>query len=214
MDALLRRRMMMAGGPPPSPLPAGYTPLTYVENSLGNSAYIKTGITASNTLGFHIDCLSNDELDTASFGCIFGGRYTSGSGDYQLSTYSATYGGVTWAGGIRTGEGSGANAHLPSKSRFVAELNGTQYSIEGANYSVTRNIPSGRGREIYLFALNNNGTVAQNGHVRVYRFWLTSGGTRVIDYYPCSRDQDGKVGFYDLVNNTFVPPFTGTLYGA
>lgn len=223
MDALMRRRMMMmAGGgptpPTPSPLPAGYTLLSYVENPLGSSAYIDTGVNPKIQTGFHIEAYSYDQLSATvgEYGCLFGGRYSSGNSDYQFSTYSGRYSGVLYDGLIRTGQhssGTAHNAHLSVNTRIVAELDGNVYTINGASYTAPAyNITSSRGRNIYLFALNNNNSAVQNGHMRVYAFWLKQNGNKVIDYIPC-KNPNNVVGFYDLVSESFVGPTSGTLVG-
>ena len=197
-------------------LPAGYTQLQYVENSIGNSAYIDTGINPKTQTGFYIDAYSYDALSDSGFGCILGGRYSSGSSDYQLSTYSGTYDGVVYDGLLRTGahgSGSAHNAHLSVNARIVAELSGNTYKVNGVSYTAPAyNITASRGRNIYLFALNNNGSVTQNGHLRVYAFSLTQNGNKVIDYIPC-KNPNNVVGFYDLVSKSFISPTSGTLYG-
>lgn len=215
MDALLRRRLMMLGGggptpPPPSPLPTGYKPLTYVETPLGTQAYIKTGVTASNTIGFEIDAMILDAISNTGYGCLFGGRQGSNNNDFQLSSYIAS--GSSFGGSLRRGGSSqNYNAHLSANTRFTAKLSGNTYTVGGTDYTTAANISSGK--EIYLFALNNNGTAAQFGHDRVYRFKLYNGATLVLDYYPCRRESDNVVGFYDLVNEVFVAPTSGILFG-
>ena len=198
-------------------LPAGYTQLLYVENSPGNSAYINTGVNPTTKTGFYIDAYSYDSLSGSSgFGCLFGGRYSSGSSDYQLSTYSGTYSGVTYDGLLRTGSqvGSANNAHISVNARIVAELSGNTYKVNGVSYTAPAyNIVASRGRNIYLFALNDNGSANQNGHLRVYAFSLIQNGNKVIDYIPC-KNPSNVVGFYDLVSKSFIPPTSGTLYGA
>lgn len=210
-----RRRLLMAirgaTTPPPPPLPAGYTALAYVENPLGNSAYINTGVPTGNNIGFFIDALPLDGYGTvsANYGCLFGARYSGSSSEYQLTTYSPSPN----SGTIATGS-TRYNAHLPHNVRFQASLEGTIYSVGGNDYTVARDVADNRHYNIYLFALNyRNSSTQQNGHVRVWRFWLTDNGTKVLDYYPCRRDADNVVGFYDLVADAFVPPTSGTLTG-
>ena len=207
-----RRRLMMAcygvaTPPTPPPLPAGYTALSYVENPLGNSAYIRTGIIPTNDTGFYIDAISYDAVSSSNYGCIFGGRYRANQRDFQFTSYCVSPN----SGTVRRGGSSqNYNAHLPSSgTRFVAQLEGTQYTIDNTPYTgYNSNITNGR--QIYLFALNTDGQTQQNGHARIYRFKLTSGGNPVLDYYPCKRDADQVVGFYDLVAEAFVPPYSGT----
>jgi hypothetical protein len=194
--------------PTPSPLPSGYTLLTYAETPLGTSAYINTGVVASNTIGFEIDAMTYDSNATSGYGCLFGGRVSSNSSDFQLSTYSSS---SSYKGTLRRGNSSrNYNAHLTKDARFTASLSGNTYTIDGNSYTTAANISSGK--TIYLFALNNNGTATQHGHIRVYGFKLYNGTTKLIDYIPCKNPSD-VVGFYDLVNEVFVAPTSGTLVG-
>lgn len=191
-------------------LPAGYKQLTYVENPLYTQTYLATGVVASNTTGFEIDALTYDAISNTTYGCLFGGRAGSNSSDFQLSTYIAS--GSTFAGTLRRGTASqNYNAHIPVNTRFTAKLSGNTFTVGGVDYTTAANIPSGK--EIYLFALNDNGTAAQFSHIRVYRFKLFDGVTALADYIPCLRKSDNAVGFYDLVSEAFVGPTSGVLYG-
>ena len=213
MDALLKRRMMMMAGsgptpPGPSPLPEGYTLLSYVENPLGNSAYINTRVNPGTQTGFVIDAMSYDELGGSGYGCIFGGRYSSGNADFQLTSYTTSGN----SGTLRTGTNS-YNAHLPAKNtRFTAQLSGTTYSIGGNDYSITYNVNSSRAAYVYIFALHSGSSVVQNGHGRIYSLSFYQGGNKIRDYVPC-KNPNNVVGFYDLVSESFVGPTSGTLVG-
>lgn len=54
----------------------------------------------------------------------------------------------------------------------------------------------------YVFALNNNGSVAE-GKTKIYNLKLYDNGTLIRDYIPCCRKIDGQTGLYDLVTETF-----------
>lgn len=191
-------------------LPVGYDQLTYAEVPLYSSAYINTGIVATNNTGFEVDAMTYDPIGNTTFGCLFGGRAGSNQSDFQLSTYIAYN--SSFNGTLRLGEAAqNYNAQINKGARFQASLTGTTFTVNGTSYTVNKNISSGKA--IYLFALNNNGTAAQFGHLRVYRFKLTSGSSLVLDYIPCQRVSDGVVGFYDLVADSFVAPTSGVLYG-
>ena len=195
-----------------SSFPTGYTQLSYVESPSSKTVYVNTGIAASNSIGFEIDAYTYDAASTSGYGCFFGGRVSSGQNDFQLTTYTAN---SFESGTLRVGTGSGLpyviNGHIPLLTRFTATLHNGTYTIDGSSYSVIMNINNGQ--TIYLFALNNNGTAAQFGRIRIYSFKLYDGSTEVLNYVPCYRNSDNKVGFYDFVNNTFVLPTGGNLIG-
>lgn len=214
MDALMRRRMMMLAGSGPTPptpvVPAGYTQLVYIEQPLGNSAYINTGISSGANIGFVIDAMSYDEKATSGYGCFFGARYNSNSSDLQLTTFSSS---GSYAGTLRRGGSSqNYNAHLPAKNtRFTASLVGNTYSI-GAD-TVTTSASMSRAYNIYLFALNNRNSVAQHGHFRLYSLKITNNGVDVRDFIPCI-DPNNVVGLYDLVSGTFFSSENATTFVA
>lgn len=197
-------------GPGPTPLPTGYKKLTYVESPLGTETYIQTGVIASNNTGFEIDAVILDAISNTGYGCLFGGRVSSNSQDFQLGSYVAS--GSSFGGTLRRG-GSSQNydAHLSANTRFTAKLLGNTYTVGGTDYTTSASLSSGK--EIYLFAMNSNGTAGQFGHDRVYRFKLYNSSTLVLDYVPCKRESDNVVGFYDLVNEVFVAPTSGILFG-
>ena len=191
-------------------IPAGYTKLTYVESPLYTESYINTGVTVTNSTGFYIDGISLDPIGNTTYGCLFGSRAGSNQSDFQLSTYIANT--SSFSGTFRRGSSTeNYDAHLTPNVRFRASLTGNTYTIDSTDYTTASNITSGK--RIYLFALNNNDTAAQFGHVRIYRFKLYNSTTEVLDYIPCRRDADNVVGFYDIVAGEFVAPTSGVLYG-
>ena len=54
-----------------------------------------------------------------------------------------------------------------------------------------------------IFGLNQNGTITQNGQVRLYSFKIYDGNTLVRDFVPSIRTTDDSIGLYDVQNNQF-----------
>lgn len=190
-------------------IPSGYTRLSYIETPLNTEAYINTGIAADNNTGFEIDAVVFDEISSDPC-CLFGSREATLQSDFQLTTYISS--GSSFSGTLRRGTATECyDAHIPTNIRFKAKLRGNSFTIKSVEYTTSANISSGE--NIYLFALNNNGTASQFGHIRVYRFKLFDGTTKVLDYIPCRRDTDNVVGFYDLVDDSFVTSTGGVLCG-
>lgn len=184
--------------------------MTYVEAPLNTSSYIDTGITATDTTGFEVDALIYDAAAASGYGCLFGSRVASNSSDFQLTTYTGS--GTGYSGTLRRGtEVQNFDAHLPIGTRFTAILDETSYKVDGTSYATSANISSGQ--DIYIFALNDNGTATQNGHYRLYNLKLYNGSTKIADYIPCKRNSDGQFGLYDIVNSEFLEPTSGLLYG-
>ena len=192
---------------PFTPVPQGYTPLSYAEVPLGSQAYINTGVLTGNTIGFEICAITYDPIGTETYGCLFGGRYNSNRSDFQLTTYASG----SNQGTLRLGGSSqNYNGHIPLNTEFTAKLQNNVYSIGGNDYTVAHSISTAR--NIYLFALNNNNTAAQHGHSAVKRFILYDGSQPILFYKPY-KDANNVVGFWDAINKEFKTPTSGVLIG-
>lgn len=193
------------GGGGPHTLPSNYTRLEYIENPLNNNAYIDLNLSINSTPGFDIDFMSYDEIGTTGYGCIIGARYASSNDDFQLTSYSSN----SYKGSLRLGNNTN-DAHLPAKNtRFNAVLINSAYSVDGTSYSVTRRTGS-RNYNWFLFALNQQGSVSQNGHGRVYSLKLYYDGSYFIRHFIPCKSPDNIVGLYDLITESFWGPTTGT----
>lgn len=207
MDALLRRRAMIAAGggspTPPAPvLPEGYTALEYIENPLGNSAYIDTGIIPNNNIGFEIDWMSYDDIGSLNYGCIMGSRYASNTNDFQISSYTGTPG---WSGTLRLGgQSQNYNAVLPAKNtRFSASLKSGVYKCGTTVTNTTASLTTATSYTITVFSLRIAYTPSnQNGHGRLYGLKLYDGTTLSAHYIPCT-NPSSEVGVYDMVSESF-----------
>lgn len=58
-------------------------------------------------------------------------------------------------------------------------------------------------QNLYLFAINLDGTADYFGVNRVYSCQIYDNGTLVRDFVPCYRKSDGAVGLYDMVGKKF-----------
>jgi hypothetical protein len=56
---------------------------------------------------------------------------------------------------------------------------------------------------LYIFALNNNGTLAEQTNYKLYYFKVWGSWTLVRDFVPCYRVSDSVVWLYDLANKQF-----------
>lgn len=179
-------------------LPEGYEPCGYVE-SLRYGNAIKTGVIPTANFGMDITFLTNDEIGSGSYGCICGGRVSSGNKDFQLTTFSGTP--STYQGSLRGGSNSANPAITIGIKQRVFWKNGSLTRADGVTLAYS---PNQAGEyEIYLFALNNGGTIAQCNikPARIYRATFFDGNTTVADFVPCIHGDE--VGFYDLIGNEF-----------
>lgn len=186
-------------------LPAEYQEVEWIESH--GTEYINLNINQED-FGFKIKFISNDDISTSNFGCIMGGRYSSNSSDFQLSSYTtdANYNNG-WRGTFRYG-GSGQtyNAHLNPKG----ELNEIEYhpdtdtyTSNGTAYSNYADGTISNTRFVYVFALHNNTTATQNSKVRLYSLQVYHSGQLFADFVPCYRKADGVIGLYDILNDNF-----------
>ena len=178
-------------------VPSGYTVVEYIEST--GTQYIDTGIPTQDGIGFDVTFLTNSTIGTGGdYGCILGGRKASGNNDVQITTFG------TPAGYIRYGTATGNNAGIVNNQKLhvslinrVATLNdGTTYTVPSYTFTESNNI--------YLFGLNNNGTLAQTGlGCRIYNAKLYVNSNVVADFVPVKRNSDNVLGMYDTVSGTF-----------
>lgn len=189
-------------------VPEGYTQLEYIEQPLGNSGYIKTGINASNTIGFTIEFETHDYVNTSSttnaFGVIFGARYTKANA-FLLGTYRTTAGGE-----LKTGT-SAKNPHIVKDTKIKCSLFGNTYQNGEFTETVTRN--ASHFQEIYLFCNNTAGTVEEFGHYKLYSLKFIDNGVTLRHFIPCI-NPDSVVGLYDRVSKGFFTSANDVVFTA
>ena len=86
---------------------------------------------------------------------------------------------------------------------------GKVYDLElNANVGAFNNTAT---QNLYLFAMNNIGTVAAYASIKLYMFQIINNNEIVRNLVPCYRKLDGVIGMYDLVNDKFYTNLgTGT----
>ena len=187
---------------------ADYTFLEYIESH--GVEYIDTKLTPYHNTGFDIDFISyNDISHTAGeYGAVIGSRVSSASNEFQLTTYAYPAG--SSQGTLRYGKKSydpklkkGVRTYCTMRNRVFNNDQGGGFTVRSEIFSS----PYG----IIIFALNNGGTVAQHGKVRLYALKLYSDTLMVRDFRPAKRKTDGEIGLYDKVTRTF---FTNAGTGA
>lgn len=189
------------GGDEPHTLPSTYTRLSYIENPLGNTAYINTGVAESLRPLYTIDFMTYDDFNSTTFGCILGARQASNNNDWQLSTWadSSKIGGLLRLGGTN----NQYSAYIPAKNtRFTASLTSTAYIVDSTTYSVNRSTSISYSYNLYVFALNQANSAVQNGHGRLYSLKMYYGSHWIRDFVPC-KNASNVVGMYDLITETF-----------
>lgn len=178
-------------------VPSGYTALEYIEST--GEQYINTGIPTQDGIGFDVTFLTNSTIgNTGNYGCILGGRKASGNNDVQITTFGNP------AGNIRYGSQTGNNAGIVNNQKLhVSLINRVATLNDGTTYTVP-SYTFGESNNIYLFGLNNNGTLIQTGSgCRIYNAKLYVNSNVVADFIPVKRNSDSVLGMYDAVSGKF-----------
>lgn len=199
------RRGMMGSGL----LPVGYTQMNYIATQ--SNSCIDTGFKwADNS---KLEVLGGFMQFTAGFQNLFG----SGAMFVQKP--------------IEFPPAMSANVKINSTNYFTAGLSGlkswfvveqeaiSQYDSDyvggGVVFTRTGNVED-YNANVGLFArLRDNGTYDYPAtHFAIYRCKHTRNGILIQDLVPAKRNNDNELGFYDVVNNTFLTNIgSGTLYG-
>ena len=173
-------------------LPDGYTELTYIQSS--GTQYIDTGFKPNQDTRVVGDMqfLNNTSGNPAS---LFGYRKSTSAQRYEFFQYnSLLYSPYNTSAGSTISMTT--NKISIDKNKGTTLVNGSALStITYANFQCSGNL--------YLFALNNNGSVANvNGNKRIYSCQIYDNGTLTRNFVPC-KNPSGVVGMYDMVNNVF-----------
>ena len=173
-------------------LPDGYTELTYIQSS--GTQYIDTGFKPNQDTRVVGDMqfMDNTSGNSAS---LFGYRQSTSAQRYEFfQRRSLLY------SPYNTSDGSTismtTNKISIDKNKGTTLVNGSALStITYANFQCSGNL--------YLFALNNNGSVANvNGNKRIYSCQIYDNGTLTRNFVPC-KNPSGVIGLYDVVNGVF-----------
>lgn len=171
-------------------VPSGYTEVEYITFPSG--AYINTGVNASPSRKTEIKLNDPSYLRDKHY---FGDSGTSGS-TYHITTFDNKYywgsgsgegNGGTWASGIAVITYNDAN------NSYIPTLNGTD--LASSNSDTVRSNP------VYI---GRRGTATNFvGDVYYFFMWNNSDSTFACEMYPCYRNLDSVVGFWDKVSKTF-----------
>ena len=195
-----------------------YNRLSYVESN-GNSYVLTDVIVGGNSFDFTIEftCLSDFSSTNGMYGCIFGARQASTNRDYQLTSFRAN--GTTRNGTLRYGNSNNQiDAQLIKDATQKCSLkNGVYTAPDRTTTEITLTADETTPCPIAIFALNENGTISQNGKMRLYYFKVT-GTNKSAEYFPAQRKSDGVVGLYEEISDTFIVPsgdplIRGEIYG-
>ena len=178
-------------------LPAEYQQVQYIEGT--GIQWIETnyippaGVNAEWDYAVTGSC-SGDKM-------IWGARDTTNDGKCFAERYANSwYCGNGYAKYSNVLAGSGIIANV----KYHASMDSSALIIDNNSSSPTDTSYASPNREIYIFAYNNNGSVAWIHPVlRMYSLKFTYNNSVQADFVPCIRISDNKPGMYDLVGRNF-----------
>lgn len=160
-----------------------------------DGAYINTGIKSSSTITFNLDFYMPTYKFENSGYWLFGSRI-SGSNS-QLAFFSYT-GYTSWCFGSHFNK---INTDLPS-GRYVFSNETSSNKLTFGDRTITNKTSTWSSNlDFYLFTLNNNGALANNGEgIRFYGGKIYSDGEMIRDYIPVAKNEEGYL--YDKITKT------------
>lgn len=185
------------------PTNSDYTFVSYLQSS--GTQYINTGIAPSATQKYRIKYTFLADANLVAFGSRTSGTYSNSTNQvyYNYSNGSDFY---FFAGN----NNNGGRTSFGSDSA----LKDSDFTFDLKNESFTNHIASNTGTlkvavtstptyPLFLFALNNIGSPAAMGNMRIYSFKLYDNDVLTMYLLPAIRNSDSAVGMYDLVSDTF-----------
>lgn len=183
------------------PIPAGYTPLRYVQTD--SVAYIDTGISGNNN-NLVIETLF--EISTyVQYGYVFGNYVSESQNCFRFILLSASNNSMNCNNRASSGTQStfitGEKEYI-KLSRGLAVWNGMKQTLNTTDGTANN--------ATILLGKGSSSQPKRDLGLKIYRFILTDGGTMVRDFLPAKRDSDNVGGLYDVINDTFYPSASST----
>lgn len=175
-------------------LPAGYTPLEFLEST--GTQYIDTGIVPTAAAGLKIDHELTNDVDTIPLGCR-----NNGSSDTRFYALRAPrkstvgtylgYGWGAWQALNPNAEGSRVNSLLNWLNSGVAAWQGTTRPLSALPFTPTYSL--------YMFAANIGGKASLLSSCRVWTAAVSKGDSVMASFIP-ALDATGTPCMFDLVS--------------
>lgn len=176
-----------------SRLPQGYTEVEYIENQA--SAYINTNfnntLSTEYVLDFQVTSGIEEDRKIIGSGCRFG--LGQEYGYWRIVEKSNSW--------YRTTLSTDTNRHIAHSDNGKTYMDDTLIANR-LKYKSASDYP------MLLFAVSNacSNQPTPDGNcslMKMYSCQIYDDGTLIRDFVPCVRDNDSKVGAYDIVNDVF-----------
>ncbi len=205
----------VSGGGGGSPLPSGYTQMEYLESS--GTQYIDTGLYTKANQTYYIKF----RVESGSTTNIFGNNLTTGCGaffqvnssyfyfrfgtanyvNYNISLFASDLGRQLLRDYCVKLDGLYMHDYLPEDYIKISAIADSSVVEDSSIHNI-------------LFGRTTGANSRQLSSSKIYYFKCTEGDTIVREMYPCMRNSDNVLGFYDVANNQFYTNAgTGTFTG-
>lgn len=191
----------------PYQVPSTYTQLKYIY-SFG-SQYINTNFKPT----YNTRVLMDFE-PIAAYSSIVG---YYGTRDVTSSTASNQF--ILWNSGsvaLRTDYfGTNQSVSIPTLlTRQTVDKNKNVTTVGNTKVTNTAVTSGTCTNALYLFAVNNAGSVGFQSQMRLYSCKIYDNGTLVRNFVPAKRNSDSVAGLYDTVNSVFYTSASSTAFSA
>lgn len=183
----------------PRALPSGYTQLSHIEAT--GAQHFDSGVVPAENLRLELAFIPSEtgQTDNAMFGA-------SWSNDGFLLT--------AYKGNVRF-HSKGYYIDLTKDASGINTMSCSQTSvtINGVSHAMTGTGSDTQAHTIYLFWVGDQSSPNNKGHYKLLYCKMYAGETLIRDYVP-SKNANGVVGLYDMVNNTFGGSATSSAFVA
>ncbi len=179
-------------------LPDAYQRVEWI--ACNGAGKIDLGFKADQNTGFYVDYINVADVGTSNYGCLFGARTSSNSNDFQITSYAT-------GGSFRSGNSvniTGIGVSLNQRSTHLYRSDGVLVRPDGNFTTFTPTTSYTTPVNVYLGALNNNGTITQYGKFVLFSLKFYNANLLVHDYYPCYEKTSGTIGVYDMIEKKFL----------
>ena len=170
----------------------GVTTMNYIEST--GTQYIDTGIKLTSTHKIVFDGYAKGEASL--YGVI------STAGDFRLNYIGSKQYRIIRR---KTGASDGysiLSTNYTANVRHVFKTDGNKFYIDNTLVSTLTSYDINCDMPLYIFGINNQGTLSAVGSTRCYSLKIYDGDTLVRDYKP-ALDDSGVACLYDKVSETF-----------
>lgn len=192
-----------------SRLPEGYTELEYVRTFYDTKLDIKGVVLTSNTTHLIMDITPTEKVSTYRY--LFIGTNSNLTFVTALRQSNVTNK-IDSMSGYYANTTTGIFYNLASNVKVTVDFNNAEKYVKFNSEAFTINADSSnKTGELRLGGVPNVASSMQTLEMKIHYCKCYIGGILKADLVPCRKEDDAKLGLYNLVNNTFCTPSYGKL---